>query len=62
MIYQSCAATLAQHPELFKVTLIEKAAVAGGQAISIPIDENKFGASWLNQGVQGGSPVRPCYI
>ncbi|KAH8879395.1 flavin-containing amine oxidasedehydrogenase-like protein [Thozetella sp. PMI_491] len=53
----SCAATLAQHPERFKITLLEKAPVCGGQAISIPIDEKKFGASWLNNGVQGGSPI-----
>ena len=55
---QSCAATLAQHPDKFRVTLIEKAPVTGGQAISIPLDETKFGASWLNNGVQGGSLVR----
>lgn len=24
---------------------------------SIPIDEKKYGASWLNQGVQGGSYI-----
>lgn len=31
--------------------------VVGGQATSIPIDENKYGTSWMNDGVQGGSPA-----
>lgn len=53
----SCAATLAQHPDKFKVTIIERGNVCGGQATSIPLDENKFGASWMNNGVQGGSPI-----
>lgn len=54
---QSCAATLAQHPDKYKVTVLERAAVCGGQATSIAIDREKFGASWLNDGVQGGSPI-----
>lgn len=54
----SCAATLAQHPDKFKVTVLERGNCCGGQATSIPLDENKFGASWMNNGVQGGSPVR----
>lgn len=54
----SCAATLAQHPEKFKVTVVERNSVCGGQATSIPLDKKKFGASWMNNGVQGGSPVR----
>lgn len=29
----------------------------GGQAFSIPIDKERHGASWLNQGVQGGSYI-----
>lgn len=53
----SCAATLAQHPDKFKVTVLEKSNVCGGQATSIPLDENKFGAGWMNNGVQGGSPI-----
>ncbi len=32
--------------------------VTGGQATSIPLDEGKYGTSWMNDGVQGGSPVR----
>jgi hypothetical protein len=56
-LFQSCAATLAQHPEKFKVTLIERNAVTGGQATSISLDEDTFKASWLNNGVQGGSLI-----
>ena len=48
---QSCAATLAEHPDKFKVTMIERMAVTGGQATSIPIDKEKFGTSWMNDGV-----------
>lgn len=29
----------------------------GGQAFSIPIDESRYGAKFLNQGVQGGSHI-----
>ncbi|KAJ2906743.1 FAD/NAD(P)-binding domain-containing protein [Zalerion maritima] len=53
----SCAATLAQHPDKFKVTVVEKASVTGGQATSIPLDQTKFGADWMNNGVQGGSTI-----
>ena len=31
--------------------------VLGGQATSIPLDEEKYGTSWMNDGVQGGSPI-----
>lgn len=53
----SCAATLAQHPDKFRVTLLEKGGVCGGQATSIPLDAARFGAGWMNNGVQGGSPI-----
>ncbi|KAL6695197.1 hypothetical protein J3F84DRAFT_376365 [Trichoderma pleuroticola] len=53
----SCAATLANHPKDFKVTLLEKNSVVGGQATSIPLDEKRFGAAWMNNGVQGGSQI-----
>ena len=56
---KACAAKLAQHPAKFKVTVLERASVAGGQATSISLDANAFGADWMNNGVQGGSPVRP---
>lgn len=29
----------------------------GGQAFSIDIDKSKYGAPWMNQGVQGGSYI-----
>ncbi|KAF2674544.1 FAD/NAD(P)-binding domain-containing protein [Microthyrium microscopicum] len=51
----SCAQQLAEHPDKFEVTLVEAVGYCGGQAFSIDIDEKKFGAKWLNQGVQGGS-------
>jgi len=53
----SCAYHLVQHPDKFDVTVIEAANYCGGQAFSIPIDKDKHGASWLNQGVQGGSYI-----
>lgn len=53
----SCAATLAQHPDRYKVTIVERMSVVGGQATSIPLDKDKYGTSWLNDGVQGGSPA-----
>lgn len=31
--------------------------VIGGQATSIPLDKEKYGTSWMNDGVQGGSPA-----
>lgn len=54
---QSCAASLANHPDKFRVTIIERAEVCGGQATSIPVDQSLYGASWMNDGVQGGSPA-----
>ncbi|GAA6038635.1 hypothetical protein JCM8097_009458 [Rhodosporidiobolus ruineniae] len=53
----SCAEQLSQHPDDFDVTLVEAQDYCGGQAFSIPIDEKKFGAPWMNQGVQGGSNI-----
>ncbi|MCJ1478083.1 hypothetical protein MMC13_006758 [Lambiella insularis] len=53
----SCAHHLSQHPEKFDVTLIDAVDYCGGQAFSIPIDKEKHGANWLNQGVQGGSNI-----
>ncbi|KAJ5128150.1 hypothetical protein N7448_008929 [Penicillium atrosanguineum] len=53
----SCAATLANHPDKFDVTVIDIDSHTGGQATSITLDESKYGASWLNDGVQGGSAI-----
>ena len=49
----SCAEQLSKHPDRFEVTLVEAQDYCGGQAFSIDIDEKQFGASWMNQGVQG---------
>ncbi|KAH9483710.1 hypothetical protein JR316_0003186 [Psilocybe cubensis] len=40
-----------------EVLLFEKNEVLGGQATSIDIDAKQYGASFLNDGVQGGSPA-----
>ena len=32
-------------------------AYCGGQAFSIPIDKDRYGSEWMNQGVQGGSYI-----
>ncbi|KAJ4469240.1 FAD/NAD(P)-binding domain-containing protein [Lentinula aciculospora] len=53
----ACADTLAQHPDRFHVTVLEAQSHCGGQMFSIPIDQNEYGATWLNQGVQGGSHI-----
>ncbi|CAM1510316.1 Fc.00g006510.m01.CDS01 [Cosmosporella sp. VM-42] len=53
----SCAATLANHPDKFKVTVLESCDVVGGQAMSIPLDKKKYGAAWMNNGVQGGTEI-----
>jgi predicted NAD/FAD-binding protein len=53
----TCAHHLAEHPDKFDVTLIDAVDYCGGQAYSIPLDKEKTGASWLNQGVQGGSYI-----
>jgi predicted NAD/FAD-binding protein len=49
----SCAEQLSRHPDKFDVTLVEAQDYCGGQAFSIDLDEKKFGAKWMNQGVQG---------
>ncbi|CAJ2504985.1 Uu.00g123790.m01.CDS01 [Anthostomella pinea] len=51
----STAHHLSQHPDKFDVTLIDAVDYCGGQAFSIPLDKDRYGASWFNQGVQGGS-------
>jgi predicted NAD/FAD-binding protein len=53
----TCAHHLAEHPDKFDVTLVDAVDYCGGQAYSIPLDKEKTGASWLNQGVQGGSYI-----
>jgi hypothetical protein len=53
----SCAASLARYPDKFNVTVIERLPYCGGQATSIALDQEKFGTSWMNDGVQGGTPA-----
>ncbi|KAH8108787.1 FAD/NAD-binding domain-containing protein [Phellopilus nigrolimitatus] len=52
----AAAYALTNHPDKFHVTIFDKQDVCGGMATSIPIDAEKFGASYINDGVQGGSP------
>ena len=47
---------LTNHPEKFEVTIFDKQEVCGGMVTSVPIDAEKFGAAYINDGVQGGSP------
>jgi predicted NAD/FAD-binding protein len=53
----SAAHHLSQHPDKFDVTLIDAVDYCGGQAFSVPLDKGRHGASWFNQGVQGGSYI-----
>ncbi|KAH8676166.1 hypothetical protein BX600DRAFT_494551 [Xylariales sp. PMI_506] len=53
----STAYHLSQHPSKFDVTIIDAVDYCGGQAFSIPLDKERYGASWSNQGVQGGSYI-----
>jgi len=53
----SCAATLANHPSQFAVTLLEREPHLGGQATSASLPPVRYGASFLNDGVQGGSAI-----
>ena len=53
----STAYHLSQHPDKFDVTLIDAVDYCGGQAFSVPLDKSRHGASWFNQGVQGGSYI-----
>lgn len=57
LVLQSCASTLANHPDQFEVTMTDVESHTGGQATSIPLDRSQYGTSWLNDGVQGGSAI-----
>jgi len=48
---------MSNHPEKFDITVIDAVNYCGGQAFAMPIDKKKHGASWFNQGVQGGSYI-----
>ncbi|RYP37348.1 hypothetical protein DL767_002991 [Monosporascus sp. MG133] len=53
----STAHHLSQYPEKFAVTLTDAVNYCGGQAFSISLDKERYGTSWANQGVHGGSFV-----
>jgi predicted NAD/FAD-binding protein len=53
----SAAYALSKHPDKFTVTVFEKEPVAGGMASSMDVDPAQFGASYINDGVQGCSPA-----
>lgn len=53
----SAAYALSRHPDKYQVTVFDKESVAGGMATSISIDAKKYGASYINDGVQGCSPA-----
>ncbi|KZT71023.1 FAD/NAD(P)-binding domain-containing protein [Daedalea quercina L-15889] len=53
----SAAYALSRHPDRYHVTVFDKQDVAGGMATSIDIDPEKYGAAYINDGVQGCSPV-----
>jgi hypothetical protein len=53
----SAAFALSMHPDMFDVTLYERSSSVGGMATSTDIDQSKYGASYINDGVQGASPV-----
>lgn len=53
----SAAYAFSQHPDRYDVRVYERASNAGGMATSAPIDKSIFGADYINDGVQGASPV-----
>ena len=53
----SAAYALSKHPDRFEVTVFDKEDAAGGMATSVDVDAGKYGASYINDGVQGCSPV-----
>ncbi|TFK71507.1 nucleotide-binding domain-containing protein [Pluteus cervinus] len=53
----SAAYALSHHPDKFETTVYERSLYAGGMATSVPIDKERFGADYINDGVQGASPV-----
>ncbi|CCM00268.1 uncharacterized protein FIBRA_02298 [Fibroporia radiculosa] len=53
----SAAYALSRHPDRYEVTIYDKQNTTGGMATSVDIDVDKYGASYINDGVQGCSPV-----
>ncbi|KAI1625478.1 hypothetical protein EDD37DRAFT_389581 [Exophiala viscosa] len=52
----SCAHHLSD-TDKYDITLIDAVDYCGGQAFSHQLDKERHGASWFNQGVQGGSYI-----
>ena len=52
----SAAYALSRHPDKYEVVVFDKESITGGMATSIPVDA-KYGASYINDGVQGCSPA-----
>lgn len=53
----SAAQAFSLHPDRFEVTLYERSSTPGGMATSHDIDASKYGADYINDGVQGASPT-----
>jgi NAD(P)-binding Rossmann-like domain len=53
----SAAYALSNHPDKFSVTVFEKVPVPGDMASSMDIDCERYGASFINDSVQGCSPA-----
>ncbi|KAK2459902.1 hypothetical protein APHAL10511_008102 [Amanita phalloides] len=53
----SAAYAFSQHPDRYDVRVYERSSYAGGMATSAPIDRSMYGADYINDGVQGASPV-----
>ncbi|KAJ3503506.1 hypothetical protein NLJ89_g8401 [Agrocybe chaxingu] len=53
----AAAFAFSQHPDSFEVKVYERSSQPGGMATSVPIDRTKYGADYINDGVQGASPV-----
>jgi predicted NAD/FAD-binding protein len=53
----AAAYALSRHPDRFHVTVFDKQKDAGGMATSISIDSARYGADYINDGVQGCSPA-----
>ena len=56
LLGMSAAYALSRHPERYSVTVFEQSSSAGGVATSVPMDR-RYGVDYINDGVQGGSPL-----
>lgn len=49
----AAAYAFSKAPDRFDVTLLERSSYCGGMATSVEIDPEVYGASYMNDGVQG---------